>query len=284
MNPFARGPETISPTAHYTGYVWARNGLAPEGFATREGALIYHGGRPLATLSGLLGGPTVEAFLLARHRIIDALLEEAIADGRVSQIVEVAAGMSPRGARFARRHGDSLTYVEADLPGMAARKRGALARAGLGGPHHRVAEIDALRASGPASLASIASDLDPSRGTAIITEGLLNYLSPPDLANLWPRFAATLRGFPHGLYLSDLHLREQNSGLLLSVLGRGLGLLVRGGIHFHHATSAQARARLLEAGFDEAALHAPSDFAERIPGTGDRAAQIVRIVEARTVT
>jgi O-methyltransferase involved in polyketide biosynthesis len=284
VNPFARGPETISPTAHYTGYVWARNGLAPEGFATREGALIYHGSRPLATLSGVLGGPTVESFLLARHRILDALLEEAVTEGTVSQVVEVAAGMSPRGARFAERHGDALTYVEADLPGMAARKRDALARAGLGGPSHRVAEIDALRDAGPASLASIASDLDPSRGTAIITEGLLNYLSPADVASLWPRFAATLRGFPHGLYLSDLHVGEQNSGLLLSLAKRGLGTLVRGSIHFHHATSEEARARLLDAGFDEATLHAPAEFADHIPGTGDRGAQLVRIVEARTVS
>lgn len=284
MTPFASGPETISPTAHYTGYVWARNGLAPEGFATREGAVIFHGSRPLASLSGLLGGPSLEGFLLARHRIIDALLEEAIGDGRVSQVVEVAAGMSPRGVRFAARHGDSLTYVEADLPGMAARKREALDRAGLGGPHHRVAEVDALRDAGPASLAAIASDLDPARGTAIITEGLLNYLSPDAVADLWPRFAATLRGFPHGLYLSDLHVGEQNSGALVSVFKRGLGAFVRGDIHFHHATSTEARARLLEAGFDEATLYAPAEFAERIPGTGDRGAQIVRVLEARIVT
>lgn len=284
MNPFASGPETISPTAHYTGYVWARNGLAPEGFATREGALLYHGGRPFTTLTGLLGGPSLEGFLLARHRIIDALLEESIADGRVSQVVEVAAGMSPRGARFAQRHGDALTYVEADLRGMAARKRDALARAGLGGPHHRVAEIDALRDAGPASLAAITSGLDPARGTAVLTEGLLNYLAPEAVAGLWHRFAAALHGFPHGLYLSDLHVGEQNSGLLPSVFMRGLGVFVRGDIHIHHATSGAARRALLEAGFDEAVLHAPADFADRIPGTGARGAQIVRVVEARTVT
>ena len=32
-------PETISPTAHYTGYVWFANGQSHEAFATRTGRL-----------------------------------------------------------------------------------------------------------------------------------------------------------------------------------------------------------------------------------------------------
>jgi len=51
-------------------------------------------------------------------------------------VIEVAAGLSPRGWRFRRRYGDRLTYVEADLPAMAARKRGALERMGSLGDRH----------------------------------------------------------------------------------------------------------------------------------------------------
>jgi len=35
-------PETISPTAHYTGYVWFAHGQSHEAFATRAGRLMYH--------------------------------------------------------------------------------------------------------------------------------------------------------------------------------------------------------------------------------------------------
>ena len=45
-------------------------------------------------------------------------------------MVEVAAGLSPRGWRFANRFGDRITYVEADLPGMLANKRRILAELG----------------------------------------------------------------------------------------------------------------------------------------------------------
>ena len=52
--------------------------------------------------------------------------------------------MSPRGWRFARDHGDAITYVEADLPAMADSQAPALERAGSLSEHHRVVEIDAL--------------------------------------------------------------------------------------------------------------------------------------------
>ena len=110
----------ISPTAHYTGYVWARNGLShPE-------------------------------------------LERAIETRGVSQVVEVAAGLSPRGWRFVTRYGERLTYIEADLRDMAARKRGALERMGSLGEHHRVVALDALREDGPESLSAVASELERS--------------------------------------------------------------------------------------------------------------------------
>ena len=158
---FRRGSEAISPTAHYTGQVWVRNGLSHPELGTLEGRLFYDALVPAMTLSRMLRGPTLEGMLLSRHRILDALLSDAIDDGEVSQVVEVACGMSPRGWRFARRYGDALTYVEADLPAMAARKRAALERMGTADEHHRVVELDALRDDGPRSLASVAAGSRP---------------------------------------------------------------------------------------------------------------------------
>src|SRR6188768_837533 len=136
-------PETISPTAHYTGYVWFANGQSHEAFATRGGRLMY---RTLRTFGAVLhhaGLPTLEGMLLARHRLIDLRLSQAIDAGEISQVIEVAAGLSPRGWRFRKRYGDRITYVEADLPGMIARKRDVLAQLGGESASHRTVEINA---------------------------------------------------------------------------------------------------------------------------------------------
>lgn len=139
------GSDAISPTAHYTGYVWARNGLSHPALVTTEGRALYGALAPIMRASRALRGPSLEGYLLARHGAIDARLEAVIADHGITQVIEIAAGLSPRGWRFAQRHGDRLTYVDADLPAMAARKRRALARIGSFGDHHQVRDLDALR-------------------------------------------------------------------------------------------------------------------------------------------
>src|SRR5450432_3982349 len=93
-------PETISPTAHYTGYVWFAHGQSHEAFATRTGRLMYQALRGANTVAATFGWPTLEGMLLARHALIDLRLTEAIESGAISQVIEVAAGLSPRGWRF----------------------------------------------------------------------------------------------------------------------------------------------------------------------------------------
>src|SRR3954471_18568465 len=150
----------ISPTAHYTGETWVRNGLSHPRLATWQGRL-FHGTMALPNaISRRLGGPSRDGVLLARHRIIDAVLEELI-EGGVSQVIEAACGMSPRGWRFSERYGERLTYAEADLPAMAQRKREALAQMGSLGRRHRVVDLDILRDGGPGSLEALAETMDP---------------------------------------------------------------------------------------------------------------------------
>ena len=64
-------------------------------------------------LTGDRIGPTAHYTGYVWTRAIDTLLESAIEDCGVSQVIEVAAGLSPRGWRFARRNGDRLDYIEA---------------------------------------------------------------------------------------------------------------------------------------------------------------------------
>jgi O-methyltransferase involved in polyketide biosynthesis len=245
--------DNISPTAHYTGEVWRRAGLSHPWLGTREGRVMVDALHPLMAVSGVLGGPSLESYLLARHRAIDALLTEAVEHHGVSQVVEIAAGMSARGWRFANRYADAITYVEADLPAMAQRKRRALARIGSLSDAHWVAEVDALRDEGPGSLAELADSLDPGAGLAIVTEGLLGYLPTDAVLALWRRIAAALATFPSGRYVSDLHLGSVQTPVV-RLFRQLLAGFVRGRVYLHFDGAGEAEAALREAGFAAASV------------------------------
>jgi O-methyltransferase involved in polyketide biosynthesis len=268
--------EAISPTAHYTAYVWARNGLSHPALSTSEGRVLFTALEPVIAVGRPFGGASLEAYLLTRHLAIDALLERAIEDAGVTQVVEIACGLSPRGWRFAQRYGERITYVEADLPGMAARKRTALDRIGCLSDHHRVVAVDALRDGGPDSLAALAETLRGDAGVAVITEGLLGYLAWPAVDGLWRRIAAVLARFPAGCYFSDLHLAAvQNPQVqIFRVL---LSAFVRGRVHLHFDDSAQAELAARQGGFASARLRRGTDITETDRGRGS---DMVHIIEA----
>jgi O-methyltransferase involved in polyketide biosynthesis len=283
------GSDAISPTAHYTGYVWARNGLSHPELETREGRLLFEALHPAMLASRAIGGPSLEAYLLARHRAIDGLLERAIAEHGTTQVLEVACGLSPRGWRFAQHYGERLTYIEADLPAMAERKRRALARMGSLSERHRVVALDALRDEGPQSLAELAAELDPGQGLAIITEGLLGYLPGDAVAGLWRRFATTLRRSPSGHYISDLHLGSTQNATVRA-FRLVLSAFVRGRVYLHFTDAADAEAGLRAAGFDAATVMPASEVPEppveggggRGGGRAERGGTLAHILEAST--
>jgi O-methyltransferase involved in polyketide biosynthesis len=250
--------------------VWARNGLSHSALETIEGRVLFESLRPAMSVNAMLGRGTLESYLLARHRAIDALLEQAIEQQGIRQVIEVAAGLSPRGWRFTRRYGEQLTYVEADLPGMTARKRRALERIGSVSKHHLVRELDVLEEEG---LTAVAGELDQRDGLAIVTEGLLPYLPTDQIHAIWRRFATTLGGFASGVYVSDIHIgaaegaAERAFRFLLSVF-------VRGRVYLHFESPADVVAALKEAGFATAEVR-PAETAAR-----DRASRVAHILEA----
>jgi O-methyltransferase involved in polyketide biosynthesis len=264
---FRRTDAAISPTALYTGTVWRRNGLSHPAFATFAGTALWTGLVGPRRAASLLGAPDLDALLLARHHSIDTLLEQAIDAGEVSQVVEIAAGLSPRGWRFTSRYGSDLTYVETDLPGMTRRKEDLLARAGLMGPGHSVRVLDAFAPTGPSSLDALADELDPDQGTAVITEGLINYFPMSSVVTLWNSVGSTLHRFPRGLYLSDLHL-DQAPGAVTATAKFLITAFVRGNVYLHFDSEQDAVAALREAGFDDAELLLPSSFEGVDPAPG----------------
>ncbi len=272
-------PETISPTAHYTGYVWFAHGQSHDAFATRTGRFMYRAMRGPNVIAQRAGLPSLEGMLLARHRLIDLRLAHAIDAGEIEQVVEVAAGLSPRGWRFATRYAHRIAYIEADLPGMIAHKRRILATLGGETAHHRTAEVNALVDTGPASLAAVCATLDPTKGTAIITEGLINYFERDVLLTMWRRFATVLQRFPKSLYLSDLMLGDDNRGPLSTGFSWLLSAFVRGRIHMQFAAAGPTEDALEAAGLTGILLD-PRDFTSEIEDLEVAGAGRVRIIEA----
>lgn len=273
------GSGAISPTAHYTGETWVRNGLSHPQLATWQGRVFYDTLALPNALSRILGGPSLGGLLLARHRIIDAQLE-ALIQGGVSQVIEAACGMSPRGWRFSQRYGDELTYIEADLPAMARRKREALEQMGSLSDHHRVVDLDILREGGPGSLECLVETMDPAAGLAIITEGLLVYFDDPTVEALWARLAKVLRPFSTGVYLADLRIARPRRGVAERAFESLLGAFVRSDIHPYRGDEASAEADLRAAGFKGVRLHRADEHPAAAEAGDDAGAGMLNIIEA----
>jgi O-methyltransferase involved in polyketide biosynthesis len=248
----------ISPTAHYTSYVWFRNGMSHPALISTRGRLLHSALAPANLILDKVGGrPNLDMMLLGRHRAIDHLLAAEIDAGRVRHVVEVAAGLSPRGFRFARRYPE-VSYIEGDLPESATRKRRLLDEAGLRGANHDVVAINALVDDGPDSLAAACARLPPG-GTALITEGLLGYFDPETVAGVWRRFARALAARGGGVYLTDLNLRGDATPVAV-LFTRVLSLFARGRVYLHFDRDADAEAAMRGAGFDEARIVRPADL------------------------
>lgn len=273
---------SISFTALYTGQVWVRNGLSEPFFHTRKGAFLYGAMTPFEVAGKRLLGGNIRTFLLQRHYLLDARLEALIAASPDLQVVEIACGLSPRGCRFRERF-PALTYVEADLPDMAARKRQLLRARGYLGAEHRVETVNILAESGPESVAALLATLDHSRPVMVITEGLINYFSLAAISPFWRRLAIGLSAFPIGVYLCDNYPLYANRRFhrTLKTLGGLLGAISRSEVSFHFDSAAQTREHFLNLGFDALTVHDPADHYATLPIPRTRGTPMVRIIEAR---
>ena len=229
-------------------------------------------------------GVALEEMLLQRHKIIDHLLAREIESGRIGQVLVLAAGMSGRGVRFARRFGASgLVYVEGDLAGMAHRKRETLAAAGLGRPGHHIVAVDVLTDVGVQSIGEATQGLfDTRSGIAVITEGLLSYLDTPSTEGLWRRIAGFVSPFSADTYFSDLHLGGRMNVRAVRVFRNMLQVFARGRTHVHFQDEGEVAPALAQHGFARAVVHRPSDWEKELSLPGVGGLEAVQVLEAST--
>lgn len=270
----------VSPTAYATGYFWFRHGMSHPAFATPQGKKLDRAFRLLTAVTKRLSGFSLDALMLARHKGIDAQLAKAIESGKVGQVIEIAAGLSPRGWSFMQRYGDRLRYIETDLPAMAACKREVLEQTGSLSDRHQLIELDALATDGPASLAEVAKRLDPTVGTAIITEGLMNYLDPASARAVWQRIAETLAGFPQGVYFSDAYFNERVQHPAVIAFGALLSVFVKRRMHVHFKSPDDLVNTMKTAGFKRVRAVKTDAIAATRDYAGQRGGDSVRVLEA----
>ncbi|GLZ84199.1 hypothetical protein Pres01_02500 [Metapseudomonas resinovorans] len=270
----------ITPSAHYTGYVWYRHQLAEAPFVTPFGRFAHGVLAPVSWGARVAFGLDVERFLLQRHLLIDALLSEAIEQRGVRQVVEIACGLSPRGRRFCSRYPE-LRYLEADLPPMAARKRLLLHEEGWLGARHQVRPVDILAEQGVNDLQALFSGLDHDAPVLVITEGLVNYFELPVIEAFWSRLADQLKQFPAATYLTDLYpdLREHPRYRQLRWGIDLVGRLTRGRYYLHYRGDDAIVAGFEGCGFGEVRVHDPKELESALSDAGPA---LVRVVEART--
>lgn len=281
----ARDSSGISFTAFYTGEVWRRHGLSVDFLAQPQGRLLYTAGRPMEKLAEAVLGGGNETMLLQRHLIMDHVLERAVTREGYTQVVEIACGLSPRGTLMARRFADhDLNYIEADLPAMAARKRALLEEAGELGERHRVVDIDILARDVAHSLEAVfATQLDPSRKTLVITEGLVNYFDYATITGFWMRVAEVLKQFPAGIYLTDLYPNFQwhRNAKVARAFKAALSLATRASVTLHFGNEEAIRAGFHAAGFSGTHVHLPESYYGVLPIPVQRTPSFVRVVENR---
>lgn len=274
-------PDTsrISPTAHYTAYVWYQYGMSTPELATTRGRTLYHSLAPANRALAFAGQADLESVLLARHRVIDHLLRQAIATGTVGQIVELAAGLSPRGLRMRRRY-PQVPYVECDLAQMVETKRDLIAH--KLDASHKLRVVNALASAGCESLDALADSLDTSQGVVVITEGLLPYFDKEGGMAIWRNVHSFMRRFSSGLYLSDYYLRGDTHRVVgARTMAKLISLFVRGQTHLPYQDADGLEMALSSAGFSDAKVHRAGDFASELHIENAKRSAYVRVIEAR---
>ena len=271
----------ISVSAHYTGYIWYKHGLSAQGFVTRAGQFANATLAPVNALLRALAGADIDIFLLQRHSVIDHQVKELIEKEGVTQVVELACGLSPRGYRLKQAY-PQLRYIEGDLPGMAARKKALLEEIGLV-DGHEVRECNILNADGPASIGALLSELDPTQPTLIITEGLVNYFELDEIREVWSRMASGLKTFPKGWYVTDLYpdFAEHPSYRYVKFAQKLVGLFTRGQWPLHYPSDTAIKQGFQEDGFDDVEVHDPASFYGKLSHLPEVKIQtLVRIIKA----
>lgn len=245
----------IPPSALYTAATWRWGQISCADLVTPANASrVFHFVNAWSFLYRLLNPRwhSLKHTLLHRHFGIDHLLRQA----RCRQVIEVAAGFSPRGSAVSAD--PALRYFEVDLPSVIATKRRLLEATAAG--------RGVLARGNFALVAGDAGALDWSRfgsqPSFVITEGLMMYFDRTTQMRVWGEIARFL-GRNRGEYVFDYLPAPEEPAR--SLAGRVLSRLRRGSRGRTFPCDGRSRHEIAEdlraAGFGQIDIHGSVEFA-----------------------
>ena len=244
----------ISFTAHYTAYVWYQMGISHPVFATRQGYYLAKLLRPIDYILKQIQYSSIHQALVQRHQIIDLELEKLIVQYPKLQVLEIACGLSPRGWAFRKKY-PGLCYRELDLAEMATLKQQLLDKIEINPP--AVLNNDIFSNE----MASVFAQFDSHQPLVIISEGLLNYLTPKLMQQLWQNLNRQSSSFQLD-YLADLYpypAQHQRKSVLLAASWL-LKKLSKSGFALSIQNPQMLQQLALRAGFEKLAILLPSQY------------------------
>ncbi len=197
----------LSLSAHYTSYVWFKYHLSYPELTTVAGRIAHLLLMPINSVFKLKGGVNIDTFLLQRHQLINQQIQYLVEQQGVTQILELAAGLSPRGIQISRRY-PHVHYIESDVPSMQAHKSKLLNK--LVKPHN-LESIPCffMAQKQQANISQALSLFKQTEPTLVISEGLINYFTQTQLQQGFKQISQALSCFKQGTYLTDLYPDNQ---------------------------------------------------------------------------
>lgn len=242
----------ISFTAHYTGYIWFQMGISHPALATPKGKALAILAHPVESIAEKYIGGSMRTTLKARHTLLDEHLTQLIEQHPDLQVLEIAAGLSPRGWWF-RDHFPQIDYRELDLPAMAETKQAALQHINPNSPKMLSADLFTE------DFQRVFAEFDTHKPLVIISEGLINYFDKALLAQLLSSMVKYGQDFKTLHYLTDLYPEPVKNKLakVIWTSSKLLKLVSRSAFSFHFIKPAEVRDFFQNAGFDHVDIVQP---------------------------
>ena len=243
----------ISFTAHYTGYIWYQMGISHPLLATSKGKTLAMIAHPIESWGEKYVGGSMRTTLKERHTMLDDRLRQLIEQSPDLQVLEIAAGLSPRGWWF-RQHYPMVDYRELDLPDMAQTKQNALKQMDEKSPD--VLSVDLFTEDFQKAF----DIFDRNRPLVVISEGLINYFTKELLQQLIQSIVDYGKDFKTLHYLTDLYPEPVKNKLAKVIWNSSklLKIMSRSAFSFHFVSPEEVRNFMQHAGFRQVQVIQPS--------------------------
>ena len=203
--------DPVSPTAKI---VAALRSLDPALQLGSTDSLVQEGHRLLSAAGELspMEMASMAVLFQSRYHAINAAISAGESE---AQILEFAAGVSPRGYQWAQMSPGTI-YVESDLPKLMIHKAKQLRNFYLAGNAKARGILHCCGANvlDSASVFSAIENLDTNSPFTMVTEGLLLYFNQSEMKRFFEIMSSVLKRFPKAVWVSDIVSRADLKRLL----------------------------------------------------------------------